>query len=75
LDPDQLAMTMPDDWVEDLAVAGDPGECVRKIELLMAAGSNTVELFPAPPERASELIELAAAKVLPNVDRSRIAVT
>jgi len=73
--PDQLAMTMPDDWVEDLAVAGDPGECVRKIERLIAAGSDTVELFPAPPERASELIELAAAKVLPNVGRTRVGVT
>jgi 5,10-methylenetetrahydromethanopterin reductase len=70
--PEQLAMTMPEQWLEDLAVAGDPGECVTKIERLLAAGSDTVELFPAPPERASELIELAAAKVLPSLDRRRV---
>jgi alkanesulfonate monooxygenase SsuD/methylene tetrahydromethanopterin reductase-like flavin-dependent oxidoreductase (luciferase family) len=68
--PEALAAAMPDEWLEDLAIAGDPAECARKIELLLAAGSDTVELFPAPPERASELIALAAEKVLPNVGRA-----
>lgn len=73
--PEQLAATLPGEWIEDLAVAGDPGECAQKIERLIAAGSDTVELLPAVPERASELIELAADKVLPNIDRDRMATT
>ena len=59
-----LGDRLPDDWVEDLAVAGDPDECAEKIRRLMAAGSTSVDLFPVP-ERASEHIRLAGERLLP----------
>jgi 5,10-methylenetetrahydromethanopterin reductase len=73
--PDQLAMTLPDEWVEELAVAGHPAECAQKIQRLIAAGSDTVELFPAAPERAPDLIRLAAETILPLIERGRMATT
>jgi 5,10-methylenetetrahydromethanopterin reductase len=68
---DALADRMPAQWVQELAIAGDPATCAAKIEGLLEAGSDTVELFPAPPERASEFAELVAAEVLPRVGRAR----
>jgi len=65
--PGVLERDMPTDWIEDLAIAGDPSECAAKIHRLLAAGSDTVELFPAPPERAGEFIALAAERMLPLV--------
>jgi len=65
--PAALSRAMPDEWVEELAIAGDPAECAEKIDRLIAAGSDSVELFIVPPERAGELTELAAAQVLPRV--------
>ena len=58
---------MPDDWIKDLAVAGDPDECAASIRALLDAGSDSVVLFPIPPDRAPDLIELAAREVLPRV--------
>jgi alkanesulfonate monooxygenase SsuD/methylene tetrahydromethanopterin reductase-like flavin-dependent oxidoreductase (luciferase family) len=65
-----LAAGMPDEWIEDLAIAGDPAECAQKVERLLEAGSDTVELFPVPPERASELLELAGEQMLPRITTS-----
>lgn len=62
-----LAAGMPDEWIEDLAIAGDPAECAAKVERLLDAGSDTVELFPVPPERASDLLELAGEQMLPKI--------
>jgi 5,10-methylenetetrahydromethanopterin reductase len=55
-------------WVEDLVVAGNPDECAEKIRALLAAGADTVVLFPTPAERAVEMLELAAAEVLPQLE-------
>jgi 5,10-methylenetetrahydromethanopterin reductase len=65
--PEALAAAMPDQWLEDLVVAGTPDECAEKINRLLEAGSASVELFCVPTERASELINLAAEKILPQV--------
>jgi alkanesulfonate monooxygenase SsuD/methylene tetrahydromethanopterin reductase-like flavin-dependent oxidoreductase (luciferase family) len=54
-------------WVEDLVVAGNPDECTKKIQDLLAAGADTVVLFPTPAERAEEMLRLAAAEVLPRL--------
>ena len=51
--PEALAAGLPEDWIDDYAVVGDPAECAQKIQKLIDAGSDTVELFPVP-ERASE---------------------
>jgi 5,10-methylenetetrahydromethanopterin reductase len=65
--PGTVEREMPASWIEDLAVVGDPAECAAKIRRLLEAGSDTVELFPAPPERAGDFIALAAERVLPLV--------
>ena len=68
--PSELHRDIPDEWVEDLAVAGDPDECAAKIERLIAAGSDQVALFPTPPERASRTVELLAREVIPKLRAS-----
>ena len=55
-------------WVEDLVVAGNPAECTEKIQALLAAGADTVVLFPTPAERAEDMLRLAAAEVLPRLE-------
>lgn len=62
-----IADEMPDQWVEDLVVAGEPDECAAKIQALLKAGSDTVCLYPMPMERTEEMIEMTARHVLPQV--------
>ena len=66
--PDGLEARMPDRWVDDLAVAGDPDECCRKIQALLDAGSDHVALFPTPAENAQQTLAALAASVLPRFD-------
>ena len=58
---------MPDLWVDDLAIAGDPEECAEKLKRFLDAGADSVVLFPLPTERADEIIRLAAAEILPRL--------
>jgi 5,10-methylenetetrahydromethanopterin reductase len=62
-----IAREMPDQWVEDLVIAGDPDECAAKIDALLQAGSDTVCLFPMPADRSAEQLRLTADEVLPRV--------
>lgn len=62
-----IAREMPDRWVEDLVVAGDPDECAAKIQALLDAGSDSVLLFPTDHERIGEVAELTAREVLPQL--------
>lgn len=64
---ERIAAEMPDEWLEDLAIAGDPDECAAKIRLLLDAGSDSVALFPMPVERAEEVVRLTGAEVLPRL--------
>jgi alkanesulfonate monooxygenase SsuD/methylene tetrahydromethanopterin reductase-like flavin-dependent oxidoreductase (luciferase family) len=41
-----LAADMPDDWVDRLAVCGDPDTCAARIRALLQAGSDEVALAP-----------------------------
>ncbi len=66
---DTLASEMPDRWLRDLAVAGDPEECAAQIERLVEAGSDSVDLFPLPAERSEAIIETAAKELLPRIRR------
>jgi 5,10-methylenetetrahydromethanopterin reductase len=58
---------MPDQWMEDLVVAGDPDECAAKIRRLIDAGSDSVALFPVPVDRTDEIVETTARDVLPQL--------
>jgi alkanesulfonate monooxygenase SsuD/methylene tetrahydromethanopterin reductase-like flavin-dependent oxidoreductase (luciferase family) len=63
--PAAVEERMPEQWVDDLAVAGDPDECSRKIQALLDAGSDHVALFPTPAENAEQTVAALAAHVLP----------
>jgi alkanesulfonate monooxygenase SsuD/methylene tetrahydromethanopterin reductase-like flavin-dependent oxidoreductase (luciferase family) len=65
--PEAVEREMPDEWVEDLVIAGEPDECAEKIRRFLAAGADSVVLFPVGAERTREMVELAAATVLPQV--------
>jgi 5,10-methylenetetrahydromethanopterin reductase len=62
-----VAREMPDQWLEDLAIAGDPDECAAKIRAFLEAGSDSVNLWLFPLEGAEELAELTAREVLPRL--------
>ena len=65
--PSQVEREMPERWLEDLAVAGEPDECAEKINSLLAAGADSVVLFPAPGDGVHDLCRLAGDAVLPRV--------
>lgn len=58
---------MPDQWIEDLAVAGEPDECAEKIGRLLDAGSDSVVLFPLAGDDPEAVVRSVAADVLPKV--------
>jgi alkanesulfonate monooxygenase SsuD/methylene tetrahydromethanopterin reductase-like flavin-dependent oxidoreductase (luciferase family) len=62
-----VAAKMPDRWMDDLAVVGDPEECAAQIRCLLDAGADSIVLYPMPPERSEEIIGLAAREVLPRL--------
>jgi alkanesulfonate monooxygenase SsuD/methylene tetrahydromethanopterin reductase-like flavin-dependent oxidoreductase (luciferase family) len=64
-DPGKTAAALPDGWLENLVVAGDPTECVGKIRALLEAGSDSVALFPTPVDHGERIIELLASDVIP----------
>jgi alkanesulfonate monooxygenase SsuD/methylene tetrahydromethanopterin reductase-like flavin-dependent oxidoreductase (luciferase family) len=52
-------------WMDDLAVIGDPESCAARIQGLRDAGADSVVLFPMPDARAEDIVERAARDVLP----------
>jgi 5,10-methylenetetrahydromethanopterin reductase len=68
-----IAREMPDQWIEDLVVAGDPDEVTAKIQALIDAGSDSVVLAPCVADRAAELVSLTASDVLANVRPRAVA--
>jgi alkanesulfonate monooxygenase SsuD/methylene tetrahydromethanopterin reductase-like flavin-dependent oxidoreductase (luciferase family) len=69
-----IAREMPDQWLEDLVIAGDPDECAAKIRALLDAGADTVVLSPASLDHLEQLLELTALDVLPKVGGWRTTV-
>ena len=60
-----LAAQMPDQWVEDLTIAGTPEECAAKIEAFHAAGADSVALFPVATDRVADIVRMTSERVLP----------
>ncbi|MFQ5948112.1 MAG: LLM class flavin-dependent oxidoreductase [Acidimicrobiia bacterium] len=58
---------IPDQWLEDLTIAGTPGECAAKIKAFYEAGADSVALFPMPPEDVDRIVRLTAHQVLPRL--------
>ena len=62
---DLLAREMPDEWVTELAVAGNPDEVAERINGLLAAGATSVVLSPVNPDSAGAQLRLCADTVFP----------
>jgi alkanesulfonate monooxygenase SsuD/methylene tetrahydromethanopterin reductase-like flavin-dependent oxidoreductase (luciferase family) len=62
-----LAEELPPEWIDDLAVAGDPDEVADKIRRLLDAGSDSVCLWLFPLDRGEDVLELTAREVLPRL--------
>ena len=62
-----VAREMPAEWLEDLAIAGDPDECAAKIRSFLDAGSDSVVLWLFPLERGPEIAEYGARELLPRL--------
>lgn len=66
-DAAELARELPEHWIDDLAVAGDPEECADRLRALLAAGSDSVGLWLFPLEQADGVARLLATEVFPRL--------
>jgi alkanesulfonate monooxygenase SsuD/methylene tetrahydromethanopterin reductase-like flavin-dependent oxidoreductase (luciferase family) len=62
-----VAREMPDGWIEDLAIAGEPDECAEKLQRFLDAGSDGIGLWLFPTDQGDELATLTAREVLPRL--------
>jgi alkanesulfonate monooxygenase SsuD/methylene tetrahydromethanopterin reductase-like flavin-dependent oxidoreductase (luciferase family) len=58
---------MPDQWVDDLAIVGDPDLCETRLRALAKAGVSSVALYPQPADKAEQMLRLAAQALLPRM--------
>ena len=56
---------MPDQWIEDLTIAGSPEEVAAKIKGFYEIGADCVALFPMPSDQVDRMVQLTAEEVLP----------
>ena len=54
-DQSHLEAAMPDEWVDELTIAGRPEDCRRAIRRLVDAGADTIVLIPLPDKGLAEL--------------------
>ena len=57
---------MPDEWIDQLAIVGNPDECLRAITRLAEAGANSITLFP-PIDQTMQQLDAFAQHVLPHL--------
>ena len=60
---ERLEAEMPDEWIDELCIAGTPEECAAAVRRLVDAGADSVVLVPLPDKGVDELEKLAG--VLP----------
>ena len=58
---------MPDEWLDWLAICGEPEECVEQIRALLDAGASSVDLAFVPASATREQMELTASEILPKL--------
>jgi 5,10-methylenetetrahydromethanopterin reductase len=63
---EEVAKRMPDEWVDELTIAGDPDEVRNRIRMLLEAGATSVVLSPVDPATMDLQLKLAASTVLPD---------
>ncbi|MYW90682.1 LLM class flavin-dependent oxidoreductase [Amycolatopsis rubida] len=66
-DAGRLAEALPEEWIDTLAVAGDPDDIAERVNSLRAAGATSVVLSPVNAASAREELELTASAVLPRL--------
>lgn len=66
---DLIEREMPDEWVDELTVSGDPDEVAERIRALQGAGATSVVLSPVNVATAAAELELVARTVLPELAR------
>jgi len=64
---DLVAKEMPDAWIDELAVAGDPDDVAGRIAALGAAGATSVVLSPVDADHADAQLATFADTVLRNL--------
>jgi alkanesulfonate monooxygenase SsuD/methylene tetrahydromethanopterin reductase-like flavin-dependent oxidoreductase (luciferase family) len=62
-----LAKNLPEDWIDWLAIAGEPADAVAAIKAHFAAGATSVVLCIVPSEELPEQLELIGKEVLPHL--------
>ncbi|HWV24848.1 MAG TPA: LLM class flavin-dependent oxidoreductase [Thermomicrobiales bacterium] len=60
---DALRTSMPDDWIRQLSVVGDTGDCLHALDGYAAAGADSVILVPMPEWDWSNWLESASSLV------------
>ncbi len=56
---------MPPEWIDLLAVAGEPDECVEQMKELLGAGAAQVSLVVASPDEMEAQLTWASKEILP----------
>ena len=63
---DHLTSELPGEWIDDLAVAGNPEDITHRVRALLDAGATSVVLSPVNAATANDELELVAREVIPN---------
>jgi alkanesulfonate monooxygenase SsuD/methylene tetrahydromethanopterin reductase-like flavin-dependent oxidoreductase (luciferase family) len=58
---------MPDDWLDDFTISGDPAHCAARVERYVQEGADRVVLMPMAGDQAEDMLRLAAEEMLPRL--------
>jgi alkanesulfonate monooxygenase SsuD/methylene tetrahydromethanopterin reductase-like flavin-dependent oxidoreductase (luciferase family) len=61
-----VAQEMPEEWIDELAIAGEPDECAGRIKAFLDAGATSIVLTPLPGDDVRGQIEMAVRHGLQN---------
>jgi len=68
---EEAVAKIPDAWIDDLAIVGDPDTCARKIRRLGEAGATAVSFCLVPGDDPEAEVARLAAELLPRVRGER----
>lgn len=63
----ELAKSIPEDWLDWIAIAGEPADAVKSIKAFFESGSTSVVLCIVPSEELPQQLDLIGREVLPNL--------
>lgn len=64
---EHTAANLPEEWIDTLAVAGDPAQVTARVTELLEAGATSIVLSPVNVAGAERELALAASDVLPRI--------